>query len=69
MLSFQFNKTGTTGGVGFSKTDHSNVHCMDQQAADGMKPSLSLVVIGSQLSYKEGKKKKGKKQDEKQNGK
>lgn len=27
---------------------------MDQQAADGMKLSVSLVVIGSQLSYKEG---------------
>lgn len=65
MIITEFNKTEATDQVGFSKADHSNVHCMDQQGADGMKPSLSFVVTGSQLSYEEGKKKKGKRQDEK----
>lgn len=58
MIITEFNKTEATDQVGFSKADHSNVHCMDQQGADGMKPSLSFVVTGSQLSYEEGKKKK-----------
>lgn len=52
--------TEATDQAGFSKADHSNVHCMDQQGADGMKPSLSFVVTGSQLSYKKEKENKEK---------